>query len=63
MQRHCREGNMSGVGFDPVPLRATLFKCMTECKKTCANGYLAEYKDLTGKDRKTEVMCYFLLAV
>lgn len=53
MQRHLKTGNMSGVGFDPIPLRVTHFKCMTECKKTGANGYLGEYKDLTGKDRKT----------
>ncbi|KAG8004635.1 hypothetical protein GBF38_008973 [Nibea albiflora] len=37
---------MAGVGFDPIPLRATHFKCMTECKRTGANGYLAEYEDL-----------------
>lgn len=55
MQRHGRIGNMAGVGFDPFPLWATHFKRMTECKKTGANGYQAEHKDLTGKDRKTQV--------
>lgn len=62
MQRHCRAGNMAGVGLDSLPLRATHFKCMTECKKTGANGYLAECKHLTGKDR-TQVLRYFLYAV
>ena len=51
---------MAGVIFDPTPLRATRFKCLTECKKTGATGYLAEYKDLTGKDRKPRVLRYFL---
>lgn len=55
-----RTGNMAGVGFDPIPLRATHFKCMTECKKAGAIGYLARYRDLTGKDRKTQMLRYFL---
>lgn len=53
-------GNMAGVGFDPIPLRATHFPCMTECMKTGSNGYLGEYKDLTGKDRNAQVLHYFL---
>ena len=47
---------MAGVGFDPFPLWATRFKRMTECKKTGASGH----KEVTGKDRKTQVGHYFL---
>lgn len=50
---------MAGVGFDPIPLRATHFKCMTECKRTGANGYLAEYEDLMGKDKKATCAALF----
>lgn len=55
---------MAGVGFDPIPLRATHFKCMTDCKRTSANGYLAEeedLKDLMGKGKKIpHVQRYFI---
>lgn len=44
--------NMAGVGFDPVPLRATRFKCMTECKKTGANGYPGRVQRSDGKGQK-----------
>lgn len=52
MQRHCRTGNMAGVGFDPIPLRATRFKCMTECKKTGANGYPGRVQRSDGKGQR-----------
>lgn len=45
----------------PNPHRATRFECMTECKETGANGYLAEWNDLTGKGRDAHMLHYFLL--
>lgn len=45
----------------PNPHRATCFECMTECKETGANGYLAEWNDLTGKGRDAHMLHYFLL--
>lgn len=32
-------GDQAGVGFDPVPLRATHFRCMTECQEAGATGF------------------------
>ena len=61
MQRHSRAGNMADVGFDPIPLRVTHFKCMTECKKTGANGYLASVKiwqERTGKRKCCVISCW-----
>lgn len=49
---------MAGVGFNLIPLRVTRFKCMTEWKKTGANGDpgRVQRSDIKGQNNTNAVL-------
>lgn len=61
MHRHCRTGNMAGVGFDPIPLRASHFKCMTGCKKK-KKGATGRVQRSDGKGQNNTSAALFLIS-